>query len=134
MRSAIVKAKNGSEQRQKSRRKTKFAQNSPSASHYKRGYNSNQPQSVFSRINRETANPLPVNSVPKPKTRTISSPRVSEPVKVNDKVVVSVGTQTDPCKCSLRNKQKNKNRRVTAKRNRDLVQQLVNSEVIQFTN
>lgn len=135
LRSAIVKPKNHSE----STRNFQSTSNSLSVGRNKYGNKPNKLQTLFGRIDPEILNPLSSHGEVKQRinvtTATVNSqtfdPETSQRIQRN---FVSVGTQTDPCKCSQRNKQKNKNRREAAKLNRDIVKHLVDSEVIHITN
>lgn len=134
LRSAIVKAKDRFGHSYKARRQSKIVS---SAVNDAREYKSNQGSTLFKHIHPKIVNPLPLNIIPKhnieiTKAVITNQASISGTSPISDKHFVSIGTQTDPCKCSQRNKQKNKNRREAAKLNRDIVQHLVNSEVIQF--
>lgn len=139
LRSAIVKVKNRSEFTHSSQRKSISTSNSLSVEHNEHGSKPNKSQTLFSRIDPKIANSLSSRGEIGQKlniaTATITSQSSNSGIVQRiEKSLVSVGTQTDPCKCSQRNKQKNKNRRETAKLNRDIVKQLVDSEVIHISN
>lgn len=143
MRSAIVKTKGRLSQAHDPHRKTKYDSNSSSQvrnEHEKfkpnKRPNPIKPKTLFSHIDPKIANPLSFYKIPKQKvkivTATVTSNASSELCTISDKKLVSVGTQTDPCKCSQLTKQKNKNRREAAKRNRDIINHLVGREILQF--
>lgn len=127
LKSAIVKAKERMQQRVQLQRSAEFT-----VPQYQKNRQSNRPPIRYAQ--------RPPNHPPSQPTSTITSDtqrsvivRLDTPYRIPKidssklKEFVSIGTQTDqsgPCRCALRTKLKNKNRREQFKLNRDLVKRM----------
>lgn len=124
---AVEKVQNQSRNREKPRQAT-FIANPPHSAHKTARAKRTQP-SVFAHLNQSIVNPLKSYHIPRrpiqvnvPNATATSSNTLNtipspSPViaAIVHKTFASVGVQTEPCRCQLRNKQKNHNRRIAAK-------------------
>lgn len=141
----IKKVQRQTESRAKPRRAA-FIANPPQSAH--EPAQSKRP-ALFKHINDAIVNPLKLYHIPKnpiqvkianatatPTTTTASAPKstvanvsgLSNSTQSLQKSFVSVGVQTEPCKCQVRGQQKNRNRRLAAKRAKDALQGFHNTQ------